>query len=57
MKKNEFVDRLFDILNDTDDLPIRDLCYDGRRDKVYACLKDGTKFSVSVEMLEAQCIF
>ncbi|MCI8586289.1 MAG: hypothetical protein HFI92_10455 [Lachnospiraceae bacterium] len=57
MKKNEFVDRLFDILNDTDDLPIRDLFYDGRRDKVYACLKDGTKFSVSVEMLEAQCIF
>lgn len=33
MEKNEFKDRLFGVLNDTDNLPIQDLMVDDRNDK------------------------
>ncbi len=45
MEKNEFKDRLFDILNDTNELPIQDIVTEDGN--IY--LKDGTRFSVHVE--------
>lgn len=34
MEKNEFKDRLFDVLNDTDNLPIQDIMVEDRNDKM-----------------------
>lgn len=51
MEKNEFIDRLFDVLNDTNDLPIQDLKFDGIENNIYVHLEDGTKFLVSVEWM------
>lgn len=41
MELNEFKDRLFDILNDTDCLPIIDLLIDDKNNKLYIYLEDG----------------
>lgn len=49
MEKNEFKDRLFDVLNDTDNLPIQDLIVDDKNSMVNVYLADGTRFSVCVE--------
>lgn len=49
MEKNEFKDRLFDVLNDTDNLPIHDLVVDDKNNMVNVYLTDGTRFSVHVE--------
>lgn len=49
MDKNEFKDRLFDVLNDADNLPIQDLVFDDRENMVNVYLTDGTRFSVCVE--------
>ena len=49
MEKNEIKDRLFDILNDTDNLPIQDIVVDDRNNIVNVYLTDGTRFSVHVE--------
>lgn len=48
MDKNEFKDRLFDILNESDQLPIQDLIFDDRGNMVNVYLMDGTRFSVCV---------
>ena len=49
MEKNEIKDRLFDVLNDTDNLPIQDIVVDDRNNIVNVYLTDGTRFSVHVE--------
>lgn len=49
MNKNEIKDRLFDILNDSDNLPIQDLVFDDKGDMVNVYLADRTRFSVCVE--------
>ena len=49
LDKNEFKDRLFDVLNDTDDLPIQDIKLDDRNDLINVYLKDGTRFLVRIE--------
>lgn len=49
MEKNEFKDRLFDVLNDTDNLPIQDLIVDDKNSMVNVYLTDGTRFLVCVE--------
>lgn len=41
MKQNEFKDRLFDILNETNNLPIQDLIVDDKNDTVNIYLTDG----------------
>lgn len=43
MEKNEIKDRLFDVLNDTDNLPIQDIAVDDRNDMVNVYLTDGTR--------------
>ncbi len=47
--KNEIKDRLFDVLNDTDNLPIQDIMVEDRNDLINVYLTDGTRFSVHVE--------
>lgn len=42
-------DRLFDVLNDTDNLPIQDIMVDDKKNMVNVYLTDGTRFSVHVE--------
>ncbi len=49
MEKNEIKDRLFDLLNDTDNLPIQDIMVEDRNDLINVYLTDGTRFSVHVE--------
>lgn len=49
MEKNEIKNRLFDVLNDTDNLSIQDIMVDGRNNIVNVYLTDGTRFSVHVE--------
>lgn len=52
MTKDEFKDRLFDVLNDTDNLPIQDIIVDDKNDMMKVYLVDGTRFSVHVEKCE-----
>jgi hypothetical protein len=56
MEKNEIKDRLFDVLNDTDNLPIQDIVVDDRNDLVNVYLTDGTRFSVHVESCGIWCV-
>lgn len=49
MEKNEIKDRLFDVLNDTNNLPIQDIVVDDRNNMVNVYLTDDTRFSVHVE--------
>lgn len=56
MEKNEFKDRLFDVLNDTDNLPIQDIMVDDKNNMVNVYLTDGTRFSVRVENCGKWCV-
>lgn len=56
MEKNEFKDRLFDVLNDTDNLPIQDIMIDDKNNMVNVYLTDGTRFSVCVENCGNWCV-
>ena len=49
MKLNEFKDRLFDVLNDTDNLPIQDIVVDDQSNIVNIYLTDGTRFLLYVK--------
>lgn len=49
MTKDEIKDRLFDLLNDTDNLPIQDIMVEDRNDLINVYLTDGTRFSVHIE--------
>ena len=49
MSKDEFKDRLFDVLNDTDDIPIEDIESDDRNNCFEIFLDDGTKFMIQVD--------
>lgn len=44
MSKNEFKDRLFDLLNETDDIPIQNLTLDDINDTISVELTDETGF-------------
>ncbi len=43
MKKNEFKDRLFDVLNDADNLLIQDIMVGDGNDLINVYLTDGTR--------------
>lgn len=49
MEKNEIKDRLFDLLDDNDNLPIQDIMVEDRNDLINVYLTDGTRFSIHVE--------
>ena len=49
MDENEFKDRLFDVLNDTDNLPIQDIVVDDQSNIVNIYLTDGTRFLLYVK--------
>lgn len=46
MEKNEIKDRLFDVLNDTDNLPIQDIVVDDWSNIVNVYLTDGIRLLV-----------
>lgn len=56
MEKDEIKDRLFDVLNDTDNLPIQDIVVDDRNNMMNVYLADGTRFSVHVEKCGNWCV-
>ncbi len=56
MEKNEFKDRLFDVLNETDNLSIQDIMVDDKQDMVNVYLTDGTRFSIYIENCGKWCI-
>ena len=47
MEINEFKDRLFDILNETDNLPIADIMVNDRKNEIKVLLTDHTAFTVT----------
>lgn len=49
MSKDEFKDRLFDVLNETDDMPIEDIETDDRNNSFGIFLDDGTRFLIRVD--------
>ncbi len=49
MTTDEFKDRLFDLLNDTGELPIQDIVVDDKNDRLSVYLIDGTLFVIHVE--------
>lgn len=51
MDKNEFKDRLFDILNDTDDLSVKDIVTEDRNDVLNIYLEDGRGYMIHVTEL------
>ncbi len=46
MGKTEFVDRLFDTINESDNLPIQDIVTDARADIIKIYLEDGSVFLI-----------
>lgn len=46
MELNEFKDRLFDILNETDDLPIADIIFYDRKNEIKILLDDHSSFII-----------
>lgn len=50
-------DRLFDVLNDADNLPIQDIVVDDKSNMVDVCPADGTRFAVHVENCGNWCIY
>lgn len=46
MQINEFKDRLFDILNDTEGLPIADMIIDDRKNEIKILLDDHSFFVI-----------
>ena len=49
MENTEFKDRIFDLLNDTDDLPIADLDVNDAENQIKVTLNDGTQFMITIE--------
>ena len=47
MELNEFKDRLFDLINDTDNLPIQDISVKDKENQIIIYLTDGTCFTVT----------
>jgi CRISPR/Cas system-associated protein Csx1 len=56
MSKNEFKDRIFDILNESDGLPIKDMAVDDKEDTIRVYLTDGTNFMIFVDDLYAKTL-
>lgn len=50
MTLNEFKDRLFDILNETDDLPIADIMVNDAQNNMKIYLEDGTITTITCEL-------
>lgn len=48
MDINEFKDRLFDVINDTDNLPVQDLIFEDKKDMIQICLEDGSVFEIQI---------
>lgn len=46
MQISEFKDRIFDIMNDTDDLPIADIIVNDRKDEIKILLDDHSSFVI-----------
>jgi hypothetical protein len=51
MDKNEFKDHLVDKLNESDDLPIRDIVVDDKGDTIIVYLIDGEKIIIFTDNL------
>lgn len=51
MNKNEFKDRLFDLLNESEELPIRDIDCKDASDLMDISLEDGSSFRIKIEEL------
>lgn len=51
MTLNEFKDRLFDILNETDDLPIADIMVNDAKNNMKIYLEDGTIATITCELI------
>jgi hypothetical protein len=49
MNINDFKDGLFEILNETNELPIADIDTDDRNNQFKVVLQDGTQFLITVE--------
>lgn len=49
MEINEFKDRLFDVLNNTDNLPIQDIQVEDKNNLMNIYLVDGSRFTVCVK--------
>lgn len=50
MSLNEVKDRLFDILNETDNLPIADIMVDDAKNNMKVYLEDGTIATITCEI-------
>ena len=53
MSLNEFKDRLFDLLNETDCLPIADLEVQDTMDVIKVCLTDKSAFKIKCSRYKA----
>lgn len=47
MKLDEFKDRLFDVINETDNLPIADIMTNDKENQIKVLLDDHTAFTVT----------
>lgn len=53
MDLNYFKDKLFDILNDTDELDITDICADDRNDRLTVSVAGGSVFEIECRRANA----
>lgn len=55
MELNEFKNRLFDVINETDNLPIQDIVVEDRNNQMKIYLTDGVRFTIRVGNCEKWC--
>lgn len=49
MSQEEFIDRLFDIISETKNLPVKDMDSDARKNTITVYLTDGAVFKIRCE--------
>ena len=52
MELNYFKDKLFDVVNENDEVDISDIEAVDRENKLYITVADGTKFVLKIELAE-----
>ena len=56
MHKEEFTDRLFDTINESDNLPIQDIVTDAAKNTIKVYLVDGTMFEIKCGRCGYWCV-
>ena len=52
MDRLVFIDQVFDVLNESDDLELKDIITDGKEESIRVIMGDGSKFKIEITEME-----